>query len=343
MFKSKTIMQGDNPNQQYIIQEATGAPQENIVSPILCNIYLTLLDNFIKTEIIDKYTKGKTATVNPEYIKLMNKKRTKSYSKLPTENKKKIDQNLLKEAKLRGIRHTLIDDQFTRIRYIRYADDFIVGVRAPKNTTLEIKQKITNFLQSHLHLTVNQDKTKLTDTYSEKAHFLGMTIHNIPTHQLKIRKAGHIEKIKRNRTRVINRLKRAQMRKEKETRDNLLKHLRAYSKKAIDEGNLKNRKAELSKAIQTLVDPTLLQNSNRSITRNVIKALVEASNSSMDSRLAELIGQINRQLYSSEESDPSTANTHSLTQADQGPKPQANLTKIYIGEKIREAVAKLDL
>jgi retron-type reverse transcriptase len=68
MFKAGMFFMDSNKNQSRIIQEKLGVPQGNILSPILSNIFLTTLDNFIE-QLIKKYLKGKQASVNPKYVK----------------------------------------------------------------------------------------------------------------------------------------------------------------------------------------------------------------------------------------------------------------------------------
>ena len=67
---------------------------------------------------------------------------------------------------------------------MRYADDFIIGVRGPKETVIKIQKEVKDFLKSTLHLSVNEDKTRITHVFSDKANFLGMQIHMIPTNFL---------------------------------------------------------------------------------------------------------------------------------------------------------------
>ena len=45
----------------------SGAPQGGTVSPVLSNIYLHKLDDFVGNTLIPEYTRGKTRTRNKEY------------------------------------------------------------------------------------------------------------------------------------------------------------------------------------------------------------------------------------------------------------------------------------
>ena len=45
----------------------SGCPQGGMVSPILSNIYLHKLDEFVEQELIPQYTRGARRKGNPEY------------------------------------------------------------------------------------------------------------------------------------------------------------------------------------------------------------------------------------------------------------------------------------
>jgi group II intron reverse transcriptase/maturase len=47
----------------------SGCPQGGVVSPILSNIYLNKLDDFVERELIPQYTRGKRRKPNPEYVR----------------------------------------------------------------------------------------------------------------------------------------------------------------------------------------------------------------------------------------------------------------------------------
>ena len=54
------------------------------------------------------------------------------------------------------------DEKFVRIHYVRYADDFVVGVEGSYSQTKEILKEITEFVESELDLKFNSDKTGIT-------------------------------------------------------------------------------------------------------------------------------------------------------------------------------------
>src|SRR5437867_11581824 len=54
----------------------SGVPQGSIVSPILSNILLDKLDQFVETVLIPQYTRGETRKLNREYRTLQSQMRT---------------------------------------------------------------------------------------------------------------------------------------------------------------------------------------------------------------------------------------------------------------------------
>ncbi len=100
----------------------SGAPQGGIVSPVLSNIYLTKLDKYIETTLIPAYTQGTRRRPNPPYDALM-----KKISKLKKEGKNKEANTVRKRAQqLPSVDPT--DPTYRRLRYVRYADDWLIGL-----------------------------------------------------------------------------------------------------------------------------------------------------------------------------------------------------------------------
>lgn len=149
----------------------TGTPQGGIVSPVLANIYLNELDKYMET-LIEKYTKGmgKRRKGNPVYSKLtsMRQRRLKA-GKLEEANE--IFKEILKTPS-----KAPIDSNFVRIKYTRYADDFVVFICGSKETAIEIREEINKFLKENLKLELNIDKTLITNILTNKVRFLGYEI-----------------------------------------------------------------------------------------------------------------------------------------------------------------------
>lgn len=184
-----------------------GVPQGSILSPILSNIYLNEFDIFME-KIIDKYsTKGTSVSkVNPAIVKYSDK-----LNQLHREYKISKDKLIVKEIKQLRLERNKLNSRIRneiRIRYIRYADDWIVGIIGIKETANLIKELITQFLNDRLKITLNKEKTKITYLPNGRVKFLGCIFTIIRGSQAKIvtrynHKAKSMIKARINQRRVV--------------------------------------------------------------------------------------------------------------------------------------------
>ncbi|GAA5111597.1 hypothetical protein GCM10023339_13760 [Alloalcanivorax gelatiniphagus] len=68
------------------------------------------------------------------------------------------------------------DESYTRLHYVRYADDFIIGVEGSADMAKEILNKVQNFVEKELHLKFNPDKTGIKKYSESPIKFLGYSI-----------------------------------------------------------------------------------------------------------------------------------------------------------------------
>ena len=157
----------------------SGTPQGGIVSPILANIYLDKLDKYVK-EYIQHFDKGTKRRPGKESNDLANE-RKRTVRKL-----KKVKDGTEKAAlvaRLKAIEQERaafpngdeMDESYRRLKYIRYADDFILGVIGSKEEAQRIKEDIKSFLSASLALELSEEKTLITHT-GKSAKFLGYEI-----------------------------------------------------------------------------------------------------------------------------------------------------------------------
>jgi len=151
-------------------QTYSGTPQGGICSPILANIFLNELDIYIEQELIPQYTTGEFRQVNPAYVQLAKELRQ-------AQRKGEIQRykQLVKER--RSIPYgDPYDPDYRRLKYVRFADDFLLGFVGPKTEAVEIKRKIGTFLKT-LGLTMSEEKTLITHATTGRARFLSYDIH----------------------------------------------------------------------------------------------------------------------------------------------------------------------
>ena len=157
----------------------SGMPQGGIVSPILANIYLDKLDKYVN-EYIRHFDMGTKRRPGKESNDLANE-RKRTVRKL-----KKVKDGTEKAAlvaRLKAIEQERaafpsgdeMDGSYRRLKYIRYADDFILGVIGSKEDALRIKEDIKSFLSESLALELSEEKTLITHT-GKSAKFLGYEI-----------------------------------------------------------------------------------------------------------------------------------------------------------------------
>jgi group II intron reverse transcriptase/maturase len=145
-----------------------GSPQGSLVSPILANVYLHELDEFVEG-LRQELEKGEEKHRDPIYRKV-SKQKARMAAKGETRTKEfKAIVKLMRTLPSRQVK----DPEYIRIRYLRYADDWCVGVNGSHALAEEIKQRIKNFLWDHLKLTLNEEKTHVTNARTEEAFFLG--------------------------------------------------------------------------------------------------------------------------------------------------------------------------
>jgi hypothetical protein len=143
------------------------------VSPLLANIYLDRLDTFVEKVLIPEYTKGKERKRNPEYTRLA----WEAYE--AKQEGREEEAKLLRQQKQQLPSLDPNDPDFRRLRYVRYADDFLLGFSGPKEEAEEIKHKLETFLRDDLKLELSQAKTLITHARTGVARFLGYEIHTI--------------------------------------------------------------------------------------------------------------------------------------------------------------------
>jgi len=162
----------------------SGCPQGGIISPILANIYLNELDRRVM-EIKKEFNVATKARYTPEYTKLVGL-RQRLHNKIKNSNgierEKLIEEYKSATAQMLKLPAKQCDDK--KIKYVRYADDFLIAVNGNRQDCEKIKQELTEFISTTLKMELSQEKTLITHS-NTPARFLGYDVRVRRDQQIK--------------------------------------------------------------------------------------------------------------------------------------------------------------
>jgi group II intron reverse transcriptase/maturase len=148
----------------------SGVPQGGVCSPILMNVYLDRLDQFVETVLLPLYNRGDHRKRYQPYMALLNAARRKSEAGHREQAKR------LRQQAQHVPSRDPADPDFRRLWYVRYADDTLLGFSGPWAEAEEIKGHLKAFLRDTLKLELSQDKTLITHARTHAARFLGYDV-----------------------------------------------------------------------------------------------------------------------------------------------------------------------
>jgi group II intron reverse transcriptase/maturase len=160
----------------------SGTPQGGVVSPILANIYLDRLDKYVETILLPAYNHGTQRAPNPTYLQVQGQ-----VYRLRKQGRRQAAMVVRKHLQTLPSKDPF-DPGYRRLRYIRYADDVLLGFCGPQVEAEAIKRQLGTFLRDTLKLELSETKTLITHAKSAAARFLGYEVEVIQNNQLRDRR-----------------------------------------------------------------------------------------------------------------------------------------------------------
>jgi len=238
-------------------RSSTGAEEVGILAPILCDIFFQKLDHEVEQIKKEWDTAPTMRSINPAYRKLMFlDKRTMSRLGRNAEALRREKRHRVRIARKLGITpYNYKDPEYLKVRYVRFADNFLMGVAGPKSMALKIMKQITTFLKSNLSLQVNMDTTKPRHAISEKVLFMGVFVKILDPKDATSMSIGHVQaSSKKKKSQVLRLKQRLEDRWLQESRQAMLKCWTvAYEKWRRELGKDGAKRRAIETALQQLL------------------------------------------------------------------------------------------
>nr|ATI20527.1 hypothetical protein [Juglanconis juglandina] len=189
----------DTNKMKYIASDI-GVPQGGIISPLLSNLILNELDVYIegiRKEYEEKNRGIKDKLSNPVYRKQSNQlvhlRKKLNKCQRNTTRYEEVKGQIKQILKIQNKTGSMVPNPlaYPTIKYVRYADDWLIGVWGKKSTAVKLKEQIKEFLES-LKLTLSsppagmqgvKEKTLITNARSQEAKFLGTRIKRVASNK----------------------------------------------------------------------------------------------------------------------------------------------------------------
>lgn len=145
----------------------SGTPHGGVLSPLLANIYLHELDEYVETHLLPAWNTGKARRMNSAYRAVVFQRRqAKKRGDIAAFNRCTATMRQLPSQDMH-------DPAYRRLKYVRYADDFLLGYVGTKAEAQVVLNDIERFLNNQLHLQVSPEKSRITHAKTQRATFLG--------------------------------------------------------------------------------------------------------------------------------------------------------------------------